>query len=127
MSSKHINIKFPISEGDKGYYFGSNETTKDAIVSDILHILVTKKGERFFDTNFGTNLHEFLFEPNDSLTIGDIKRELSESLSYVLPNVKILTLDVNRDEVTREAINVMLTVVDTDDVFLEKIDINLYI
>lgn len=121
----HLNIKFPISEGDKGFYFSSNETTKDAIISDILHILVTKKGERFFNPYFGTNLHTFLFEPNDSITWGDIKRELTESLKYTLPNIQIEKLELIRDDESVVATSIKLIVVDTDDIFLEPIEINL--
>lgn len=121
----HLNIKFPIEEGAKGFYFGSNETTRDAIISDILHILVTKKGERFFNPFFGTSLHELLFEPNDSITTSDVRRELVESLKYTMPNIKVETLEVNRDENTYEAINVRLVVIDMDDIFLEEIEINI--
>ena len=120
----HVNLKFPISDSDKGYFFGSNETTKDAIISDILHILVTKKGDRFYNPQFGTSLQTFLFEPNDNITLSDIKEELSNSLKYSLPNVKVDKLEMINDDIL-ESMNIRIIVIDTDDIFLEPITIDL--
>lgn len=124
MGTSHINIKLPFKESPKGYYFDSNLTTKDAIKSDILHILITKKGERFFDPKFGTRLYEYLFEPNDSITINDIVREANASLSYCLPNIEILSIEVTPLD---NRVNLKIIAVDTDDVYMDNIQIEVEI
>ena len=37
---KYINIDFPFRDSENGYYFKLNSTDKDAIRSDLLHLLL---------------------------------------------------------------------------------------
>ena len=120
MNNSHINIKFPFQENSKGFYFDSNINTLDAIKSDILHMLLTRKGDRFYDPNFGTSLYMYLFEPNDDITISDIKREANECLAYSMPNIEIINIDVNREE---NSFDLKIIAKDSDDVYLENIEI----
>lgn len=124
MDNKHINIRFPFRENPKGFYFDSNYNTPDAIKSDILHVLLTKKGDRFFDPNFGTNLYMFLFEPSDEITTSDIKREANDCFSYCMPNITITALDVVLDG---NLVNLKVTAQDTDDVYMNEINIDVLI
>lgn len=127
MADKHINIKFPIQENPLGFYLDSNTTTKDSIKSDILHVLLTRKGDRFFDPEFGTNLYTYLFEPNDEITVSGIKREANECLSYAMPNIKIEELSVEQSGEDGNTINLRIIAVDTDDVYLQPITIEVVI
>lgn len=119
MRTDHINIKFPFQESTKGYFYDSNIITSDAIKSDLLHVLLTKKGERFYSPNFGTNLYKYLFEPNDDITITDIIAEANASLAYCMPNITISKLEVT--EVDNNRIELKIIAVNTDDVFINNI------
>lgn len=121
---KHINIKFPFKDSQLGYYFDSNTLTTDAIKSDILHVLLTQKGERFLNPNFGTNLYKFLFEPNDDITLAEIKDEANSSLNYCMPNVQITKLE---SEISDNSILLTIVAQNTDDLFLEDIFIQVQI
>ena len=77
---KYININFPFKDSDKGFYLDITETSKEAIRSDLLHILLTNKGERLYLPDFGSDLRKFIFEPNDKLTHNDIKDNLNETI-----------------------------------------------
>jgi hypothetical protein len=72
-----INIKFPLQDDNEtGFLFKTNKLSIDAIKSDLLLLMLTQKGERYYNPDYGTNLKKFIFEPNDDLTEFDIKEEI---------------------------------------------------
>ena len=78
---RYINIDFPFSDSPKGYYFKLNDNDRDAIKSDLLHLLLTNKGERLYMPDFGSDLRKYIFEPNDSIT-QDLKFVKSSTDGY---------------------------------------------
>ena len=124
MSEKSINIKFPFRDSVKGFFLETNKLSSDAIKSDILHVLLTQKGERFYDPTFGTNLYRFLFEPNDSITLQDVKDEANSSLKSAMPNIEITRLEAVTNEHT---ITLQIYANNNDDIFQEEIFIEVEI
>jgi len=96
----YINLKFPFNDSDIGYLLEYNKDSINAIKSDILHIVLTKKGSRFFKRDFGTNLYTYLFEQNDTVTLSDIKVEANDSLEILQPNVEIKNITATQEENT---------------------------
>ena len=68
MAEKFINIRFPFFDSAKGFFLDLNKTDENAIKSDLMHLILTNKGERLYNPEFGTNLRRFIFEPNDGFT-----------------------------------------------------------
>lgn len=87
MPEKFINIKFPFKDSQKGYFLDMNKTDKEAIKSDLMHLILTQKGERLYNPDFGTNLLKFIFEPNDGTTFGDIKSEINDVVKRYIPEL----------------------------------------
>jgi phage baseplate assembly protein W len=54
---------FPFQDSRKGDYLGLTEFQQDEIRSDLIHLLLTRKGTRYFLPDFGTRLYEYVFEP----------------------------------------------------------------
>ena len=61
-------LAFPFKDSIRGDYLELTQFQKDEIKSDLLHLLLTRKGSRYYLPTFGTRLYEFLFEPFDGLT-----------------------------------------------------------
>jgi phage baseplate assembly protein W len=78
--TRYINIDFPFRDSEKGFYFKMNQTDKDAIRADLLHLLLTNKGERLYLPDFGSDLKKYIFEPNDSITHEEIRNNLNETI-----------------------------------------------
>ena len=78
--TNYINIDFPFRDSDNGFYFKMNKTDKDAIRADLLHLLLTNKGERLYLPEFGSDLKKFIFEPNDEITHEQIKENLNQTI-----------------------------------------------
>jgi phage baseplate assembly protein W len=113
---KYININFPFKDSDKGFYLDITETSKDAIRADLLHLLLTNKGERLYMPDFGADLRRYIFEPNDKKTHAEIKDSLNETIKKYLPNLQIDSIKFENEEI-EEAIKVVVSYTITEGVF----------
>jgi phage baseplate assembly protein W len=76
---------------------GDLVTKKDtaAIRQAVSNLLYTRKTERFFDSQLGTNLQRLLFEPLNSITAGLISEEISDVLVRYEPRISVEMIEVN--------------------------------
>lgn len=99
MAERFINIAFPFRDDTlKNYFLQMNKNSYDAIKSDLLHLLLTTPGERLYLPDFGTNLRQYLFEPNDNQVRDDIKTEIQTAVNKYIPNLTITTLTVDKPQ-----------------------------
>jgi phage baseplate assembly protein W len=71
--------------------------------SNVKNLLLTRKGERLAQPNFGTNLHSLLFEQNDDSLEGKIYQAIDGSVKYWLPQLSINEISVEAtDEMRNE-------------------------
>ena len=85
-----------------------------------MHLILTKKGERYYNGNFGTDLLRFIFEPNDGITHSDIEEEIKDVVSRYMPRLtitKVLIEDSTDNDYTAK-VTVNYTV--TEDVFSQS-------
>jgi len=114
--TRYINIDFPFKDSDKGFYLNLNQTDRDAIRADLLHLLLTNKGERLYLPDFGSDLKKYIFEPNDAITHEEIRDNLNETIKTYIPNVIINSIEFKNNDV-EESIVVELTFTVTEDSF----------
>ena len=120
MAESFINIKFPFFDSPKGYFLDMTKTNKDAIKSDLMHLLLTNKGERLYLPDFGTNLRQYLFEPNASNVSLDIKNEIQATIDKFIPNLKIDRLEVIPSQQNEYSLLVRLEYTVTNSTFTEN-------
>jgi len=96
---KYINIDFPFRDSKKGFYFNLNSTDKSAIRSDLMHLLLTNKGERLYLPDFGCDLRKYIFEPNDQITHDKIKDSLNESIKQYIPNLIVDEISFSHNDI----------------------------
>ena len=89
MAEKFLNINFPFKDSTRGFFLDMNKTDNTAIKADIMHLILTNKGERLYLPDFGTNLRKFIFEPNDGATHTQMRDEIADAVKKYLPNVTI--------------------------------------
>ena len=85
-----------------------------------MHLLLTRKGERLYLPDFGTDLLKYIFEFNDGSTRGDISRELNDVVKKYIPNLIINSVDVTESEQSEYAVVVRIDYTVTEDTFEEK-------
>lgn len=87
---------------DLNINFKSHPVTEDllvvkdenAIKQSIRSLLLTNRGERFFNSSLGTRLNGLLFEPLDFATASSISDEIVTTLSNFEPRIEIIQLNV---------------------------------
>lgn len=122
-----INITFPFENSENGGYVKMSETTLIAIRSDLLHLILTQKGERYYLPDFGTNLRKYLFDQNDNLVMSDIKHEINDALQKYLPKLRVDDVDVKQNENDPRRADVRLFYTITDDVFQQRDELTVVI
>ena len=80
-------LNFPFRDSRRGDYLELTELEAQEIKADLIHLLLTRKGSRYFLPDFGTRLYEFLFEPFDGLTFDAIQSDIRDSVQRYMPNL----------------------------------------
>jgi phage baseplate assembly protein W len=78
-----------------------------AVKQSVINILMTNRGEKVFNPDFGGSLRDYLFENYDSITAAAIKSRITTSLLNYEPRVEIVDLVVN-DLTERNALKITL-------------------
>lgn len=97
-------IDFPFRESDKGDFLKMTETPEREIRADLIHLLLTRKGSRYYLPDFGTRLYQYIFDMNDSVTFELIDNEIRESVKKYIPNLEITKLQVISAESDEESL-----------------------
>ena len=87
-------INFPFRESFVGRYLDISDTTDEEIRSNLVHLLLTRKGTRYFLPDFGTRLYEYIFEPLDGPTFSDIEAEIRDVVEKYIPGIQITTIGI---------------------------------
>jgi phage baseplate assembly protein W len=121
------NINFPFKDSPKGFFLDLTETDDNAIKADLTHLLLTKKGERLYMPDFGTDLYKFIYDQNDGRTKTDIKLELQETIKKYIPNLVINDIKIEDSELSDQLVTIHVDYTVTEDTFKKNdfIKINL--
>jgi phage baseplate assembly protein W len=120
MANKSININYPFKDSPKGFYLDLNTTDTTAIKADLLHLLLTNKGERLYLPDFGANLRQYLFEPYDGISEADITNEIKDAVKIYIPNLRVTQVTTEEAPQSQYGVLVKVEYVITDDVFETK-------
>ena len=92
-----IGLKLPFTR-DRAGLFGTTENTLEQAGYNIKNLLLTAKGERVMQPDFGSRLRELLFEQYTEDLTERIREEIAEAMSTWLPYIVISKVDIIQDE-----------------------------
>lgn len=99
MNTHKFGIKYPFTyQNDNNLFLDLNNTVDDGLLSEILHVVLTPKGQRIRMPNFGTNLIKYIFEQNDEQTWENVKSEIINSVASFIPSAKLNDIRVLKSE-----------------------------
>jgi phage baseplate assembly protein W len=87
-------IDFPFRDSLEGKFLKMTGTPEREIRADLIHLLLTKKGSRYFLPDFGTRLYQYIFDQNDAVTFGLIESEIRDSVKKYIPNLDLTSIVV---------------------------------
>jgi len=104
-----IGITLPLQIGNTA--FNQSFTTAEQVKSNIKNLLLTKKGERVVQPEFGSGLQSLLFEFNDGELSEKIENTITQALEQWLPYVTAESIDIEQtnDNKDRNLVNVSIS------------------
>tara|TARA_X000001382_G_scaffold27068_2_gene17420 strand:+ start:442 stop:858 length:417 start_codon:yes stop_codon:yes gene_type:complete len=93
----YVGIEFPLDYSQEGF-FRKTKTIRQQVKSNIRNLLLTERGERVFQPNFGSNLKSLLFEQITPTLLENVENNIRESLSTWLPYVNVNNLVAVQDD-----------------------------
>lgn len=92
-----VGIDLPMV-GDYGSSFKLNYTSLDQAVANAKNLLLTNRGERVMQPEFGCDLSNILFENITAEVLSTVETNIRNNFDYWLPYIFINELNVTPDE-----------------------------
>ena len=89
-----VGITLPIQRGNDGY-FRQSFRTFDQVRSNLKNLLLTKKGERLLQPEFGSGLHDLLFNPATEKFEEDLETTINNAVAKWWPYITVEDIDIN--------------------------------
>ena len=89
--SRAIGVSLPFNGGG---VFKSTLSTQAQIKSNLINLLLTNKGERPYNPNFGSDLKKLLFEPLTDTLTNSIKENILRSINTFIPDIIVTSMDI---------------------------------
>lgn len=96
-----IGITLPIQRGNGGFFAQSYQTSEQ-VKSNIKNLILTRKGERIMQPDFGTKLYEALFSPNTDDLETEIESSIEDAVQKWMPYVSIEDIMVDQSNTSRD-------------------------
>ena len=92
-TKSEIGLGVDLSFGNAGI-FKTLFTSNDQAKANIRNLLLTRKGERYNQINFGTDLLNIVFQPSNDEIKEVISAEIGEALNFWLPYIVVQNLEI---------------------------------
>lgn len=110
IAKQPIGISFPIQLGSSGYFNQSYDVLSQ-VASNLSALLSTRPGERRMNPDFGSSLHQYVFEQDsdDLSTIVEsaVKRDVAVWMPYV--TVQSVEVDSSASQNDNNVVRVIVT------------------
>jgi len=102
-----IGVKVPIRMGSTGF-FDQTFSSIDEAKSNMINLLLTRKGERPMQPDFGTKIYNYLFDQLTGDLANRIEQEIQSAVDTWLPYVELIdvNVDVNPTNIDRNRIDI---------------------
>jgi phage baseplate assembly protein W len=91
-----FGIDFPFLDSNNGDYVSLTTIPEAEVKSMLIHLLLTRKGSRYYLPDFGTNLYQYIFEPLDETTLNKIENEIQDAIEKYIPNLKLNAINITK-------------------------------
>ena len=87
-----VGIIFPFN--NDGVFFQSY-TTKEQVKSNLINLLLTDRGERINELEFGVGIRRLIFEQD--VDQDQLENRISEGIDEFIPEIELMDLQINKN------------------------------
>ena len=80
-----IGLAFPLDEVN---LFTGTQTLKEQVKANLINLLLTQKGERVNEPNFGVGIKFYLFE--QKINIDSLKTKINDQINFYIPEIELI-------------------------------------
>ena len=84
-----VGVAFPLNETNM---FSGTPTTKEQVKTNLLNLLLTKRGERVNHPDFGVALQDYLFENEINKDV--LFEEIFNQVQYYIPEITLIDTNI---------------------------------
>lgn len=103
--AKGIGITLPLQIGNTGYFQQSFDTLPQ-VKSNFINLILTRRGERVHQPEFGCTIHEILFEPLTPENIEKARLSVVSAVEQWMPFLELIQfkLDASPEQIDNNRI-----------------------
>jgi phage baseplate assembly protein W len=92
--TRGIGITLPIRLGNTGYFEQSFDTLQQ-VKSNFINLILTRKGERVHQPEFGCDIHKYLFEQLTPETIQGARQSVINAVNQWMPFLELIRFELD--------------------------------
>lgn len=95
-----VGVRFPFQETSEGGVFRYTKSSEEAIRTNLISLLTTKKKQRVMNNNLYSPLYEQLFEQWDEIAQDTLDVKLNEVINKYITEITVVDIKYTFDETT---------------------------
>jgi len=93
-----VGVRFPFQETTDGGVFRYTKSSEEAIRTNLISLLTTKKKQRVMNNNLYSPLYDQIFEQWDDIAQDSLDGKLKDVIAAYIPEVTVVDIQYNFDE-----------------------------
>lgn len=93
--NRPVSLNYASGSLSGTHVFESSYSTEEQAISNLINLLLTRKGERIMHPTFGSLVPDFVFEQNDPTNRFRLQESIRADVNYWLPYIILGDLDVS--------------------------------
>ena len=121
-----VGLSLPLTHDNSFGFFKTTQTLLEQAKHNIRNLLLTRRGERLGNPNFGSDLHLLLFEQDTGDLESKVEETIREAVSNNLPYVILHSIEASSSNMDQNIYLVNLRFsIDTDQTKEEELSIDI--
>ena len=89
MAQQFIGVTLPLERGNTGY-FAQSTSVFQQVKSNFKNLMLTRKGDRLMQPEFGTDIHSLLFNQITEDTLDNLKLSINSAVERWMPFLEVV-------------------------------------
>lgn len=90
-----LGFIFPFKNSLEGGVLASSKTSQEAVKSNLISLLTTKRGHRPMRPNLFSPLYDYIHEPIDDVTTSRMREAIEEKIIDYIPEIQVKSIIID--------------------------------